>query len=1174
LALSGTIAPNGVFVVVNDNATQTTIRNAADLLTTSNVMGFSGDDDLVLLDPAGDTIDVMGDSSAGAWGTDITLVRKSWVVTGDRDVNNAFAEDIASQWTQYAQNDSTYIGYHTWTATSGTATGTDAITILAAPVPQVILRDTPAVYLYPDSTNATVLAGRIYCQAGDETLLGLTVHNYGTADNGDTAYVSGKGGLNLWQDVNGDSRWDSGDSWVSTLNVRGTNLWGFSSSTVLMPGGTFNFVVTVNLGANPTDGHTFRLGVDTNGMTGSASGSGPSADTANTFAQTIYNPVVVYHAGDVIITEVSWAGDGGGAGTEWFELYNATGTAISLNGWTIGDRDAAGCTHTFGAVTISAHGYFLCEASEAATGVAADDIYGDDAGNLGLTTGGDDLLLFAANGTEIDSVVFTSSWPAGASTGGLGGGYVSMERRNLDTGVPGSTASNWLAGPYTVACGALGGVSGTPKAVNSMAAYNNLKINEVQIDDMASPDENEWVELYNAGDTPINIYNWVVTDHSGHSKALPQVAIPGKAFLVMHYASGTDQAAFSGTNSVLHVYANVSDVLAHTATTRDAVGVYTGGTPDRYNVIDFVAWAATVGTALAEAQAAVDAGQWPSLETQVDIVASVPGRSVFRATDGADSNATDTGDWTQLSSTMVNYHSCGGTNKSNLAATLSGVSAFTVVSTTSDATGYRGAVGDTALIRLTATDNDATCTDVTNCTVSSSVTDLSRKVVLKLTETGLNTGIFEGTLNLRSLSSDGQWWIGCANGEYVTISSVESPAYFDTIVIGISTNPGVSALMINEFLADPSGTEPDSEYIEIYNPTDTPLTIAGCYLDDAAGGGSAVYQIPVTGTAADSIAAHGFKVYYGVTTGLELGNSSDDVRLLGPDSALIDVRSYSSASSDVSAGRCHDGGGIWWLFDGVNDPGLTPGTSNNPAPVITQVSVGSSAVTRFYWNGMQDTSAPGGKNAATAFFSSSGVAQTITITVHGKYTYDSATCTGSASAAFGDGVQTAAQATPAYTLSYTIEAGCGSDSILITLTDTCGAGDSLTISLVQDNVAPAAPVGLTAVADTAVPDTGVRLAWSSVTGETVGYYVYVDTDANGQAQRLTATALTDTTGYRAANVTLGETYVFYVVTVDSVGNESVHSDTACAPILLPFKYRAAVTLGGNPSPAFPGASPS
>ena len=83
--------------------------------------------------------------------------------------------------------------------------------------------------------------------------------------------------------------------------------------------------------------------------------------------------------------------------------------------------------------------------------------------------------------------------------------------------------------------------------------------------------------------------------------------------------------------------------------------------------------------------------------------------------------------------------------------------------------------------------------------------------------------------------------------------------------------------------------------------------------------------------------------------------------------------------------------------------------------------------------------------------------------------------------------------------------------------------------------------------------------------------MYVDTDGNGFAQRLTATPLTDTTGYRAASVVAGETYVFYVTCVDSPGNESPHSETATAAILLPYKYQDTVSLGGITILPRPGA---
>ncbi|HNW93538.1 MAG TPA: fibronectin type III domain-containing protein, partial [bacterium] len=161
------------------------------------------------------------------------------------------------------------------------------LTVVAANKPAVYLRDTPSVTLYANATNATLLAGRIVGDSTGDTLLGMTIRNLGTANDNDTRYESGHGGLNLWQDVNGDSAWDSGDSWVSTLNWRATGYWGFSASTVLMPAGVFNFVVTTNISATPTNGHTFQLRVGTDSVATDRYGWGPLADTTNSGIQTI-----------------------------------------------------------------------------------------------------------------------------------------------------------------------------------------------------------------------------------------------------------------------------------------------------------------------------------------------------------------------------------------------------------------------------------------------------------------------------------------------------------------------------------------------------------------------------------------------------------------------------------------------------------------------------------------------------------------------------------------------------------------------------------------------------------------------------------------------------------------------------------------------------------------------
>ncbi len=127
-------------------------------------------------------------------------------------------------------------------------------------------------------------------------------------------------------------------------------------------------------------------------------------------------------------------------------------------------------------------------------------------------------------------------------------------------------------------------------------------------------------------------------------------------------------------------------------------------------------------------------------------------------------------------------------------------------------------------------------------------------------------------------------------------------------------------VLINEFLPDPD-TVYIEEWIELYNPTDEPLSLAGYILDDITGGGSSPYTIP-PGTL---IPAHGFALFNQSTTGIALNNAGDTVNFIAPNgTTILDSYTYSSSSNDVSYGRTTDGNSTWITF--VTP---TPGASNN-----------------------------------------------------------------------------------------------------------------------------------------------------------------------------------------------------------------------------------------------------
>jgi endonuclease YncB( thermonuclease family) len=127
----------------------------------------------------------------------------------------------------------------------------------------------------------------------------------------------------------------------------------------------------------------------------------------------------------------------------------------------------------------------------------------------------------------------------------------------------------------------------------------------------------------------------------------------------------------------------------------------------------------------------------------------------------------------------------------------------------------------------------------------------------------------------------------------------------------------VSSLVINEVLPA-SGTIYPKEFVEIYNPTDSPVDLSGYIIDDIVNGGSSPYTIP-NGT---TIPAKGYFVW---ETTAYYNNSGDDVTLKSPDGTVIDQYHYSSSLADKSWVRMPDGGS----WSATMDSTPTKGASNN-----------------------------------------------------------------------------------------------------------------------------------------------------------------------------------------------------------------------------------------------------
>lgn len=117
------------------------------------------------------------------------------------------------------------------------------------------------------------------------------------------------------------------------------------------------------------------------------------------------------------------------------------------------------------------------------------------------------------------------------------------------------------------------------------------------------------------------------------------------------------------------------------------------------------------------------------------------------------------------------------------------------------------------------------------------------------------------------------------------------------------TSGDATKLKISEFVPNPEGTD-DLEFIELYNPTDTTISLVGLKLDDMEGG-SKPYIFP------DGfiIEAHSYRAFSRERTKIVLNNTNDMVRLLDGDT-IIDEIEYEEVKEGMSLIK-HNGNWVW-----------------------------------------------------------------------------------------------------------------------------------------------------------------------------------------------------------------------------------------------------------------------
>ncbi|MFY9223360.1 MAG: lamin tail domain-containing protein [Blastocatellia bacterium] len=261
-----------------------------------------------------------------------------------------------------------------------------------------------------------------------------------------------------------------------------------SSQTVGTSGGTASYAVNISRINSFTSSISFAVSGLPTGVTANFN---PSSTTSNTTTLTLtvasstatgnYNFTVTGTGGSptltrttigtlvksatnvtVVINEIAWGGSSSSPDDEWIELYNASGSTISLTGWRIVDDDGAQVYTLSG--TIAAGGYYLIERNAQATSVTGNLVVS----TMSLANTGDKLVLQNATGTNVDEVNLSGgAWYAGNDSSGTPT-YATMER--VSASVSGDLASNWKSNNGIVKTGKDSKnkvINGTPKIKNS-----------------------------------------------------------------------------------------------------------------------------------------------------------------------------------------------------------------------------------------------------------------------------------------------------------------------------------------------------------------------------------------------------------------------------------------------------------------------------------------------------------------------------------------------------------------------------------------------------------------------------------------------------------------------------------------------------------------------------------
>jgi hypothetical protein len=201
--------------------------------------------------------------------------------------------------------------------------------------------------------------------------------------------------------------------------------------------------------------------------------------------------------------------DEDGDSVAWIELYNGTGSAINLEGYSIVNDDA---DWNFPAAMISSGEYYLVFASgKNRTGIELHT-------NFRISDKGDKLILRDSTGMIVDEI-FTGEMPRGLSRGRI------QEQFDLMEPTPGQ--------------------DNTARSMSYTVMINEVMTNNASTLADLDGQYKGWVELRNIGFFAVNLEG-LVLEHAGQSSNLPGIVLDPDSYQVIFLSGKSDVHPASG----------------------------------------------------------------------------------------------------------------------------------------------------------------------------------------------------------------------------------------------------------------------------------------------------------------------------------------------------------------------------------------------------------------------------------------------------------------------------------------------------------------------------------------------------------------------------------------------------------------------------------------------------